>query len=79
MFSFIHPCIIELYISSVNLYILQEKINNGSSYNKKLQDDVDKAANEFIICAKKAEELFQSSALVQEQLDILSTQKIGLA
>lgn len=65
-FNLIHPSIIELYINTLTLHILEEKIENDD-----LMDDlnIDEIKHNFSISAQAAELLFGSSDIVQKQLD----------
>jgi hypothetical protein len=70
-FKFIHPSIIDLYINSLTLHLLQEKL--GEMGCEKLSDEMRKEVNEasekFSNSAHIAEELFKSPDIVQEQLN----------
>ena len=80
-FHFIHPSIIDLYISALSLHILQERLNktDPNHITCDIQSEVDKAASEYVISVKKAEELFKDPNIVQKQLDVFTTQRQGIA
>lgn len=70
-FKLIHPSIVDLYISTLNLHLLQEKLGSvgPNGLTDELRQTVDEAASNFSISARMAEQLFGSSDIVQEQLD----------
>jgi hypothetical protein len=70
-FKFIHPSIIDLYISSLTLHLLQEKLGEMGSekLSDKMRNDVNEASEKFANSAHVAEELFGSPDIVQEQLN----------
>jgi hypothetical protein len=74
-FNLIHPSIIELYIDTLFLHLLQEKITNINidELTDELNDEINEAATAFSLSANVAESLFGSSDLVQEQLDVFTS------
>lgn len=81
-FNLTHPSIVQLYISAIELYILQEKLETSKTsktkkLNKELQKQIDLVASKYIISVKDAEELFGSPDIVQKQLNIFSIKKLG--
>lgn len=70
-FNLIHSSIIELYINTLSLHLLQEKLSivGPDGLTDELQDKVDEITNNFSISADVAEQLFGSSDVVQDQLD----------
>jgi hypothetical protein len=70
-FSITHPYIIELYINTLTLHLLKEKLDIIGSDNlaDDLKKDIEEVANQFSISAQAAEKLFGSSDVVQDQLN----------
>lgn len=78
-FHIIHPSIEELYVNALVLHILQEQLGQigPQGMTTEIQTQVDEAASNFVISAKRAEELFGNSNNVQLQLDAFSIQRSG--
>jgi len=74
-FNLIHPSIIELYINTLALHLLQEKLGmvGPDGLTDEMNENVDDVANNFSISVEVAEQLFGSSDLVQEQLDAFTS------
>ena len=81
MFHIIHPSIIDLYIKSLTLYILQERLSRirPDSITTDIQNEIDLAASEYVKSSKIAEDLFGSYENVKDQLDIFTYQRKGIA
>jgi hypothetical protein len=78
-FHFVHPAIIDLYVNALTLHILQERLSElgPKGLTKELKAEVDKAASEYVISAKRAEQICGSPNNVQVQLDVFSSKRIG--
>lgn len=78
-FHIIHPSIEDLYVNALVLHILQEQLGQigPQGMTSEIQNQVDEAASNYVISAKKAEELFGNSHNVQVQLDTFSAQRSG--
>lgn len=74
-FNLIHPSIIELYINTLYLHLLQEKVTNIDikDLTDELNDEINDAATSFSLSVNEAEQLFGSSDLVQEQLNMFTS------
>ena len=70
-FNLIHPSIIELYINTLTLHLLQEKLGviGPDGLTDEIRENVDNVTHSFSISVQAAEQLFGSSDLVQEQLN----------
>jgi hypothetical protein len=77
-FNLILPSIIELYINTLTLHLLQEELDTMGldDLTDEMRNTVDEVSNEFSISAQIAEELFGSPDIVQGQLNVL-TSNIG--
>jgi hypothetical protein len=75
----IHQSIIDLYVNALTLRILQEKLDEigPQGLTEDVKMEVDTAANEFAISARRAEQLFGSPINVQYQLDTFTAQRSG--
>lgn len=80
-FHIIHPFIEDLYVNALILHILQEQLGQvgPEGLTTEIQLQVDEAASNYVISAKKAEELFGDPHNVQLQLDVFSAQRSGEA
>lgn len=78
-FHIIHPSIVNLYINSLTLHILQEKLDSigPEGLTQDFQDEFDEAASEYMISVRNAENIFRSPAVVQNQLNIFTQQRQG--
>lgn len=78
-FHFVHPAIIDLYVNALTLHILQERLSElgPKGLTKELKAEVDKAASEYVISARRAEQICGSPNNVQVQLDVFSSKRIG--
>jgi hypothetical protein len=78
-FHFIHPAIVDLYVNALTLHILQERLGKlgPDGLTKDIKDEVDKAASEYVISARRAEQVCGTPANVQVQLDAFTTQRLG--
>jgi len=70
-FNLIHPSIIELYINTLSLHLLQEKLGivGPAGLTDELRTKVDETTHSFSVSAQAAEQLFGSSDVVQDQLN----------
>jgi hypothetical protein len=70
-FKLIHPSIVDLYVNTLNLHLLQEKLGvvGPDGLTDELRKTVDEAASSFSIAVRIAEQLFGSSDRVQDQLN----------
>jgi hypothetical protein len=70
-FNFNHPAIIELYINTLSLHLLQERLGiiGPNGLTDELRKTVDETTHSFSISAQAAEQLFGSSDVVQDQLN----------
>lgn len=70
-FNLIHPSIIELYINTLHLHLLQEELGEvgPDGLTDEMRENVDAVTSSFSISAQAAEQLFGSSDIVQEQLN----------
>jgi hypothetical protein len=70
-FSLIHPSIIELYIDTLHLHLLQEKLNviKPEEMTDELKCSFEEISSKFSVSAQTAEQIFGSSDIVQEQLN----------
>lgn len=80
-FNLVHPSIIDLYINALTLHILEEQLSNigPNGLTEDIQSKIDEAASEYIISARKAEQIFSSPYSIQSQLNIFSTYNKGIA
>lgn len=80
-FHFIHSSIIDLYINSLTLFLLEEKLRESGpdALMIEMQQEIDKAASSYVLSVREAEGLFGSSEAVQRQLDVFSAQRKGSA
>ncbi len=80
-FHIIHPSIVDLYINALTLHVLQERLGKlgPNGLTQDVQIEIDKATSEYVISVKKAEELFKDSNVVQNQLDVFTAQRQGIA
>lgn len=80
-FHIIHPSIVDLYVHALTLHILQEQLGETGpdGLTQDVQTQVDEAASEYVISVRKAEELFGSPDVVQEQLNVFTAQRSGIA
>ncbi len=78
-FHFIHPAIIDLYVNALTLHILQERLSilGPKGLTRELKAEVDKAASEYVISARRAEQVCGSPNNVQIQLNAFSSQRLG--
>lgn len=78
-FNFIHPAIVDLYINALTLHILQEQLGQlgPDGLTKEIKDQVDQAASEYVISARRAEQVCGSPTNVQIQLNAFTTQRLG--
>jgi hypothetical protein len=78
-FNFIHPAVIDLYVNALTLHILQEHLDEmePKEYTKEISDQVDAAASEYVISAKRAEKICGGSDNVQIQLSTFAAQRLG--
>jgi hypothetical protein len=78
-FMFVHPCIVDLYVSALTLHILQEKLSQTGPAGLTLdvQCEVELAASEYVATARNVEKIFDSPAHIQTQLDTFSTLRQG--
>ena len=70
-FNLIHPSIVDLYINTLTLHLLQEKLGKvgPDGLTDEMQENVDDVAHSFSISVEVAEQLFGSSDLVRDQLN----------
>jgi hypothetical protein len=70
----IHPSIVDLYINTLTLHLLQEELGRigPNGLTDELRENVDVASSSFAISARTAEQLFGSSDAVQAQLNIFT-------
>jgi hypothetical protein len=70
-FNLIHPSIIDLYINTLHLHLLQEKLGmiGPNGLTDELREDVDDVTHNFSISVQVAEDLFGSPDIVQDQLN----------
>lgn len=70
-FRLIHPSIVELYVNTLNLHLLEEKLGvvGPDGLTEELRKTVDEAASNFSVAVREAEELYGSSDRVQDQLN----------
>jgi hypothetical protein len=70
-FSLVHPSIIELYINTLHLHLLQEKLDiiGLDNVTKDFEELIKETTNNFSISVKAAEHFFGSSDVVQNQLN----------
>ena len=70
-FNLVHPSIIELYINTLTLHLLQEKLGivGPAGLTDELRETVNETTHNFSVSAQAAEQLFGSSDVVQEQLN----------
>jgi len=80
-FVFIHPSIVDLYVSALTLHILQEKLSKlgPTSLTQDLQAEVDQAASEYVVVAKNIEKIFKSPVHIQSQLNAFAAIRQGSA
>jgi hypothetical protein len=81
LFYPVHPYIIDLYINALTLNVLEENIEktDPKMITKDIQMQVDKAASEYVLSAKQAEEIFGDPSNVQSQLNVFSLRRQGIA
>jgi hypothetical protein len=74
-FHLIHPSIVNLYIDTLTLHVLQENLGiiGPDGLTDEIQSDIDNVASSFMISVREAEQLFGSSDVVQDQLNVFST------
>lgn len=70
-FNLVHPSIVELYINTLRLHLLQEELEKigSNDLTDEMREMVDDVTKNFSISAEAAEQLFGSSDVVQEQLN----------
>lgn len=75
----IHQSIIDLYVNALTLRLLHERIEGigPKGMTQQIQTEVDEAASEFTLSARRAEQLFGSPFNVQHQLDVFTSQRSG--
>jgi hypothetical protein len=80
-FNLIHPSIVDLYVNALTLHILQEQLGEigPDGLTPEIQAQIDVAASEYVLSARKAEQLFGSPDSVQNQLLAFSSQSQGTA
>lgn len=73
-FHLIHPSIIDLYINTLTLHLLQEELGRigPNGLTDELREHVDMVSSSFAISARTAEQLFGSSDAVQDQLNVFT-------
>jgi hypothetical protein len=73
-FHLIHPSIIDLYINTLTLHLLQEELGHigPNGLTDELREHVDMVSSSFAISVRAAEQLFGSSDVVQDQLNVFS-------
>ncbi len=71
MFNLILPSIVELYINTLTLHLLQEELEmlESDDLTDDMRKNVDEITHNFSIAAQVAETLFGSPEIVQEQLN----------
>jgi hypothetical protein len=74
-FNIIHPSIVDLYINTLALHLLQERLGivGPDGLTDEMNENADDVAYNFSISVEEAEQLFGSSDLVQEQLNAFTS------
>lgn len=78
-FKFIHPSIVDLYVSALTLHILKDRLSaiGPSGLTDELQREVEQAASEYVVIVRDVEKIFKSPKHIQNQLDDFSMLRQG--
>lgn len=81
LFYPIHPSIVDLYVNALTLHVLEENLGKvgPEGLTQDIQAQVDEAASEYVLSARRAEEVFGNPMYVQSQLNAFSSQRQGTA
>lgn len=71
-FSLVHPSIVDLYISTLSMHLLKEKMQSKTEKESgdELDDLIIEISEQFNESVIAAEKLFGNSDIVQEQLNV---------